>query len=174
MMHGLHVQDLADFTADGFLRERFSQKTRRTGFCCLGLKVGVFTAGNHYNGNLRVFGVQMFQHIKPIAIRQVVVKANDVRVVKRNRFNDASTMCQVANHLIVFAQEKRSQHTAEGGCIIDNQNGRGFHPDHYRNKSIETTVSVRPSSTVRGQKQRFSEGAPRSHAGFQSFFVKVL
>ena len=31
-----------------------------------------------------------------------------------------------------------------------------------------------PSSTVRGQKQRFSEGAPRSHAGFQSFFVKVL
>jgi hypothetical protein len=29
-----------------------------------------------------------------------------------------------------------------------------------------------PSSTVQGQKQRFSAGAPRNHAGFRAFSVK--
>jgi hypothetical protein len=31
-----------------------------------------------------------------------------------------------------------------------------------------------PSSTVRGQKQRFSGGTPRSHAGFRPFSAKVV
>ncbi|MGB7501822.1 MAG: hypothetical protein WBM25_05435, partial [Azonexus sp.] len=33
---------------------------------------------------------------------------------------------------------------------------------------------IPPSSTVRGQKQCFSEGTPRNHAGFRRFFVNVV
>jgi hypothetical protein len=42
-------------------------------------------------------------------------------------------------------------------------------PRTIRPNSIRTDP---PSSTVRGQKQRFSEGAPRNHAGFRAFSVK--
>lgn len=35
-------------------------------------------------------------------------------------------------------------------------------------------VRIHPSSTVRGRNRRFSEGAPRNHAGFKPLFKKVV
>ena len=51
-----------------------------------------------------------------------------------------------------------------------------LYPDGSRILEISTKClpkeAFHPSSTSRGQKQRFSEGAPRNHAGFRAFSVK--
>jgi len=51
-----------------------------------------------------------------------------------------------------------------------------LYPDGSRILEISTKClpkeAFHPSSTIRGQKQRFSEGAPRNHAGFRAFSAK--